>query len=196
MGNVYCATRQVLVCPCVQMMPVVRVGPTHHPGAAVTLTVTRVPQRTVVVGVIVPSPPSITVVTVHRRCRVNLAHTVFAAFMVTVQVAPLALSQPPHDLNSYSSDCVREPVAVMVTTVPAVKLATQLTATVPPPVVQATLPPVPAVAFSEYVVGGGGGGGGRRTKLAVTSTRVWLAVVGTTQVLALRQLALDQPVKR
>lgn len=124
------------------------------------------PQRTVVVGVIVPSPESIPVVTVHRRCRVNLAHTVFAVFMVTVQVAPFALSQPPHDLNSYSSDCVIEPVAVMVTTVPAVKLLSQSTA--PPPVVQATLPPVPAVAFSEYVVGGGGGGATLRAKPAVS----------------------------
>lgn len=86
----------------------------------------------------------------------NLAHTVFATFMVMVQVAPFALSQPPHDRNTYSSVCVVEPVAVTVTTVPAVKLSSQLTTTVPPPVKQSTRPPVPAVAFSWYLVGGGG----------------------------------------
>ena len=176
-------------------MPVTCQYPKHHPSAAVIVTVTAAPQRTVVVGVIVPWPETIPVVTVHRRYRVNLAHTVFAAFMVMVQVAPFALSQPPHDLNTYSSVCVLEPVAVTVTTVPAVKLPMQLTANVPPPVEQVTLPPVRAVAFSWYLVGGGGTTT-LRANLAVTDTRGVLPLVGTTQEVVLPQLVLDQPVNR
>lgn len=138
--------------------------------------------------------------TVHKRyvTGVKLARTVFAELIVTVHVRSFVLSHPVQEPKEKSVASVDElGVALMVTTVPAVNLPVQLTATVPPPVKQSTLPPVPAVAFSRYVVGCGGGCGGvttLRVKLAVTNTRGVLPLVRTTQDPVFPQLVLDQPV--